>query len=379
MKSSAKQWLPVALCLAAGSSTNIFAQSANVQIYGSVDMGFSHRGDSLTPHVGSQNRIDSGILSGSRLGFRGTEDLGNGLKALFTLEAGFSADDGQQGQGGRLFGRQATLGLTGSFGTVVAGRMNTPYKNFLDAIDPFGRGTLGQFNNVLAAGVKPAGGISLFDPDRLDNTIAYVTPSWNGFNVTTAYSNQAFGQEAAGNNGDNRVFAILPRYVKGPLDIGLNYHRIKSHDDQRIRVDNWTLAGAYNFGPAKLAAAYGNHRWNDVLGVSGDTLKLKHWLLGITVPFGKHAILASYNQSRLDWDYRGNQDSGKGRQWALGYTYDFSKRTTFYAALADVHNDKSRLTAPSILGGAAIVAAGDGAYGGDRYQNGVQFGLRHKF
>jgi predicted porin len=372
MKQHSKQ-LIVAASIVAAFSASAQAQS-NVQIYGSIDVGFSHRGDHLNDHVDSQNRIDSGISSGSRLGFKGTEDLGNGVKALFTIEAGYEADTGNSKQGGRLFGRQAFVGLTGGFGTVLAGRLYAPHYTLMSAIDPFKRGMVGQHHNVLAAGVT-TGGINLFDPDRVDNAVAYVTPSWGGFNITAAYSNQAFTQEAVGNAGDNRVFALMPRYTNGPLDIGLSYHHIKSEESDAVKVNNWTLAGAYDFGPAKLATAYEQSRWNDVLGVDGDDLKLKAWMLGATIPFGKHAILASYNQSKLDW----SNNSGKGRQFALGYTYAFSKRTNLFAAIADTHNDKSRQRAPAKLGGGAIVAAGDGAYGGDKYQNGFQFGIRHTF
>ncbi|MDR1647125.1 MAG: porin [Zoogloeaceae bacterium] len=377
MKSQTRQFI-LAASVAAIFSAGAQAQSSNVQIYGSIDMGFSHRSDNLRDNVGSQSRIDSGISSGSRLGFKGTEDLGNGLKVLFTLEAGYSADTGTSGQGGRLFGRQVFAGLTGGFGTVLAGRLYAPHYSLMSAIDPFKRGMVGQHNNVLAAGVTVSGSpgsINLFDPDRVDNAVAYVTPSWSGFSLTAAYSNNAIGQEATGNTGDNRVFALMPRYTNGPLDIGFSYHRIKSEDSDAVKVNNWTLAGAYDFGPVKLAAAYEQSRWNDVLGVDGDDLKLKAWLLGVTVPFGKHAFLASYNQSKLDW----SDDSGKGRQIALGYTYALSKRTNLFAAIADTHNDKSRQAAPVKTGGSAVVAAGDGAYAGDRYQNGFQFGVRHTF
>jgi predicted porin len=373
MQSQTRQFI-LAASVAAIFSASAQAQSSNVQIYGSIDVGFSHRGDNLNDNVGSQNRIDSGISSGSRLGFRGTEDLGNGLKAIFTLEAGYEADTGSSKQGGRLFGRQVFAGLSGNFGTVLAGRLYAPHYTLMSAIDPFKRGMVGQHNNVLAAGVT-AGGINLFDPDRVDNTVAYVTPSWGGFSLTAAYSNSATAQEATGNTGDNRVFAIMPRYTNGPLDIGFNYHRIESEESDAISVNNWTLAGAYNFGAVTLAAAYEQNRWNDVLGVDGDDLKLNAWMLGVTVPFGNHAILASYNQSKLDW----KTDSGKGRQFALGYTYALSKRTNLFAAIADTHNDKSRQNAPVKTGGLAVVAAGDGAYAGDKYQNGFQFGIRHTF
>jgi predicted porin len=359
-----------AAALAAGSAS---AQT-NVTVYGSVDVGFTHRGDNIADHVASKNSIDSGISSGNRLGFTGTEDLGNGLKALFTLEAGFLVDDGNHTQGGRLFGRQAFLGLTGNFGTAIAGRLYTPHYSFLSAVDPFKGGTVGQYRNVFSAGVN-VGGENLFDPTRVDNTVAYVSPSFSGFNVTVAYSNQAIGQEALENSEDNRVWAILPRYTNGPLDVALSYHQIKSKDSDAVDIKNWAVGATYDFGAAKLAAFYDQNKWNDVLGVEDNDLKLKSWLIGVTVPFGKHALLASYTQSKLS----GISDrEGKARQWALGYTYALSKRTNFYAAVADITNKNDREDGGLIVSSIAAVS-GDSSNGGDGYQNGLQFGLKHTF
>jgi predicted porin len=166
-----KQIVLAAAALVSGAA---LAQS-NVQIYGSIDMGFSHRGDNVRDGVKSQNAIDSGISSGNRLGFRGTEDIGNGLKATFTLEAGYAADTGNHTQSSRLFGRQVFVGLTGNFGTVIAGRLYTPHYTLLSAIDPFKGGTVGMYRNIFAAGAT-TGGENLFDPTRVDNTVAYVIP-----------------------------------------------------------------------------------------------------------------------------------------------------------------------------------------------------------
>jgi len=405
----------IALAVAALASGAAFAQT-NVTVYGSVDMGISHRGDNIAKGVSGKNAIDSGISAGNRLGFRGVEDLGNGISALFTLEAGFNADDGEHTQSGRLFGRQAFMGLTGGFGTVIAGRLYTPHYSLLSAIDPFKAGTVGQYRNVFAAGVT-TGGENLFDPTRVDNTLAYVTPSWGGFNVTLAYSTNAIGQEALENYGDNRVWAILPRYTNGPLDIGVSYHQIKSKDKTTLRfgngtvadpywftssklvdIKNWAVGGSYDFGAVKLHAFYDQNKFNDILGLD-NTYKLKSWLLGVTVPFGKHAIQGSWTQSKLSGV---DGFDGKARQFAVGYTYALSKRTNFYAAYSDIanRNDRKRganptraLNACSAWGtrsdpwectgalnfGGINAAVGDSSNGGAGYQNGLQIGLKHTF
>ncbi|MDR2164045.1 MAG: porin [Zoogloeaceae bacterium] len=383
-----KKLIALAVASATLASGAAMAQT-NVQIYGSVDVGLSHRGDNIADDIGSKNSIDSGISSGNRLGFQGTEDLGNGLKALFTLEAGFKVEDGEHTQGGRLFGRQAFLGLTGNFGTFIAGRLYTPHYSFLSAIDPFKGGTVGRYRNVFTAGVT-TDGENLFDPTRVDNAVAYVSPSWSGFNVTLAFSNNAIGQEATENAGDERVWAILPRYTNGPVDVGFSYHRIKTKDADDatggvggttdVNITNWAVGGTYNFGSAKLHAFYDENKFKDI-NAADDDLKLKSWLLGVTVPFGKHAIQASYTQSKLSGF---ENHEGKARQWALGYTYAFSKRTNFYAAIADITNKDDRdgsdnHPVPVILSRIAATAGDSTDSTGSGYQNGFQFGIKHTF
>jgi predicted porin len=350
----------IALAVAALASGAAFAQS-NVTIYGSVDVGFSHRGDNIKDDVSSKNSIDSGIAGDSLVGFKGVEDLGNGVKALFVLEAGFKADDGTHADGGQLFGKQAFLGLTGNFGTAIAGRLVAPRYAFLSTLDPFADGTVGRFHNVYDD-------INVSNADRVDNAVAYVSPSFNGFNVTAAYSTNAAKQEAQENDGDLRVYTILPRYTNGPLDIGLAYQQIKGKETTKdVKVKQWSLGGSYDFKVVKLSAFYDSYKDSDGLANSlSDTkdLKLKSWHLGVSVPFGKHAILASYNQSKAKYD----GDSGKARQFAVGYNYSLSKRTKFYAAISDIHNDDDRET-----------AVNDANNPGDGYQNGFQFGLKHDF
>ena len=154
----------IALAVAGLASTAAFAQT-NVTIYGLVDYGYSYRFDgrgvgSILPGVpggptpGSASKLDSGIDAGSRLGFKGTEDLGNGLKAVFLLEGGFTNDDGYSAQSSRTYGRQAYVGLSGNFGTAVGGRLYTPYYTFMLQMDPFANGTVGAYSNAWRLGAS---------------------------------------------------------------------------------------------------------------------------------------------------------------------------------------------------------------------------------
>ena len=363
----------IALAIAGLASTAAFAQS-NVQIYGAIDMGYSYRGDSFINGVKSQSAIDSGISDGNRLGFKGTEDLGNGLKALFTLETGFLADTGFYDgfAGGGLFTRQALVGLASdSLGTVVAGRLYNPQYAFLTSIDPFGEGTVGTYLNVVGNDVS--GGLAVIP--RLSNAVAYVSPTFSGFNVTAAYSSHGdvnSTQDRVGNgDNNNRVYGILPRYTNGPIDIGLNYHRINFGEDIGLGLDdlrNWTLGGSYDFGVVKLAAFYADTRIDPV---AGDDLKIKNWMVGATVPFGKHAVKVSYNQSKA----KVADVDGTSKQWAVGYNYSLSKRTSLYTAYADISNDQG--ANDLFRASTSSDASNDASVGG--YQRGFNIGIMHTF
>ncbi|MDR0673874.1 MAG: porin, partial [Zoogloeaceae bacterium] len=124
----------IALAVATLASGAVLAQS-NVTVYGTVDVGYTNRGDAIHSS-GSTNQINSGQSDTSKIGFTGVEDLGNGNKVLFVLEAGFHADDGTIND--QLFSEQAFLGLTGNWGTSIAGRLVAPRHGFLASIDPFG-------------------------------------------------------------------------------------------------------------------------------------------------------------------------------------------------------------------------------------------------
>ncbi|MGB4467347.1 MAG: porin [Azovibrio sp.] len=363
----------IALAIAGLASSAAFAQSS-VQIYGAIDMGYSHRGDSFLSGVDSQNAIDSGISDGNRLGFKGSEDLGNGLKALFTLETGFLTDTGLYDgfAGGGVFTRQAVVGLSSdSMGTVLAGRMFSPQYAFLTALDPFGEGTVGTYLNTVGNDVSA--GLTVIP--RLSNAVSYISPTFSGFNVTAVYSSHGdvnSTQDRVGNSdNNNRVYGVLPRYTNGPIDIGLNFHRIDFGEDTGLGLDdlrNWTLGGSYDFEVVKLAAFYADTK---IAPLVGDDLKIKSWMVGATVPFGRHAVKVSYNQSKAE---QGSLD-GTSKQWALGYNYSLSKRTSLYTAFAQIDNDRE--ANDLVRSSAANDASNDATVGG--YQNGFNVGVMHTF
>lgn len=366
----------IALAVAALASGAAFAQS-NVQVYGVADFGLAVNGSSLDNATsGQKTRFDSGIASGSRLGFKGTEDLGNGLKALFNFEMGLNLDEGGSAQG-RAFGRQSYVGLTGGFGTVIGGRIYTPHYTLMAQIDPFGLGTGGRANNLLASsrvlGAVGAGGS--YDPIRVNNTLAYVSPSFNGFNVTVAYGTNALDNQEATSattfndkEKTNRLFAIAPVYTNGALTAGLTYHQVKLDgnsfeapaDDAYLgitkgnktnvtsgKLTSSTVFGKYDFGVVAVSAAYSTNKTE----LSGEDVdKVRNWLLGVSAPIGAKVVLkASYVNLKDKLN-----DEADAHQVAIGADYLLSKRTKLYTAYSKINNDdNARYTVGHASGGQA--------------------------
>lgn len=353
----------IAIAIAGLVSAPVWAQS-NVTVYGIVDMGYKYQSDNAVSGVGGRYSIDSGQMSGSRLGFRGTEDLGNGMKASFVLESGIAVDRGVNNQGGLPFGRQAFVALSGNYGTVAAGRQYNPQHTIYVQVDPFGQGFVGRNSNIWGLGSAAA------YQSRLNNLVKYTSPSFSGFNVVTAWTwasnqNESVDNEFTGTTNDMRVLVLNPNYINGPIRLSLNYQQAKfastgvgATSGQKFKV--WDVAGTYDFGVAKLAAAYGV---DNPEGGDNDTRK---FMVGVTVPVlqaGK--VLASYNQAR-------HEDGDRASQWAVGYTHALSKRTTLYTAFADINNR-------SVTNEAFTAASGDATNVGMNYQRGFNLGVRHTF
>jgi predicted porin len=341
------------------------AQSTSVTVYGVVDAGVvAEKGGS----AGSVTKLSSGVASGSRLGFKGTEDLGGGLSASFVLENGFQADTGALGQStaaATLFGRQAFVGLGGkSFGTVTLGRQYTPHYLAVTSADPFGTGLAGDAVNILPNTGDQA--------SRMNNTIKYATPDLSGFSGELAYG---FG-EVAGDSSARRQIGASVGYTGGPVGVRLAYHNLNNAtapNQPGNNAKNTILAATYNLEVAKLYFAYGVDKgigssplrngtatpFGRAMTPSTDSTDA---LVGVSVPFGAHTVLASYIRKN-DKTAR-NQDAD---QWALGYRYALSKRTDLYTAYARIKNKNG---ASYTVGNAIEAGSGDKA---------LNLGVRHTF
>lgn len=335
----------IALAVAGLMSAPAMAQS-NVTIFGVVDAGVVYGSGDDNKFRG----VQSGLLSASRLGFKGTEDLGNGLTAKFHLEYGISVDSG----GGPTGARQSWVGLEGGFGFVGLGRQYSPGHNIAGMNDNFG-GSSAFSPYALMSG---AAGSSIVNggPGRWNNAVNYKSKSFSGFKFEGIY---AFGENAdqdnsAGNRDAGNRYGLGGSYNNGPIKAGLVYHRTDggSADDKK----EWMVTGGYNFGVATVAAHYLRVK------VGGDTNKV--WDINAKIPVSEAGnVLIGYADLNAD-----NSD-GDASAWTLAYTHSLSKRTTAYAGYRRVSNDD--------------LAAVSGASGlqGELGENnsGFTVGVRHTF
>jgi predicted porin len=315
---------------AAAAAATMFACAAhaqsNVTIYGLFDVGVQLDDASN----GKTAKVVSGGNYGSRLGFRGAEDLGGGLSAIFTAEHGINVDTGRLGQGGRFFGRQVFAGFKGTWGTLVAGRVAT-----------FGSGTgsFDMFSSVdpmsTALGIAGVGStMSSAAALRIDNTVLYQSPDMRGFQAGVLHSLQAVNNEVTGRGNNMYLTGLGAKYAAGPLFAAMTYEKINNPTGGKDE-NHLQLGATWDFKVIRLHAAHARETglFSD-LNISGtkNGAGAKAWMVGITAPVGNGIIRSSY-QTR-DGDEVGGENRDL-RVISVAYEYYFSKRTSAYAAAAD--------------------------------------------
>lgn len=330
-----------ALLAGAGSA---FAES-NVTVYGIADLSLNHLSGSSGGQQanGSVTRLDSNAgnnLAGSRLGFKGTEDLGGGLSADFKLEMGITMDTGKSEQGGVLFGRAAKLGLNGGFGSVHVGRQDTPAFELLNSADPMGVGLAASAGNIHIgnAALFPVGGLKGVPQQgwiglgaiRANNSIRYDTPKLGGFNASLLYG---LGEVAGTSDGGVGILGL--NYSQGPMYLGYVHIDDRSAGLAIAATEGWkqrsdALAFTYDFGAAKLHALVAS-KTADYAGVQD---KANYYLAGLSAPVGKTGqVMVSWNRSAGK-----NSSANSADQFGLGYMYFLSKRTFLYTSYGQISN-----------------------------------------
>ncbi|RXZ36972.1 porin [Oxalobacteraceae bacterium CAVE-383] len=316
----------------------------NVTAYGVVDqyLDFSKAG------ANSASRVQSGGLDGSRLGFRGEEALGAGLKAVFQIEAGFNADDGTSGQGGVLFGRQSYVGLGGNFGQVTLGRQ---YSMYYDTLVNYG----------LGGGLAWGNASEYFDDGailRVNNSVKYESPDFSGFTFKGLYGmgeNSAPGMRSVGN-----LSSVGGQYANGPVSLGLSYSTRKT---QISNNERWAAFGiSYNFGPIKPAFLITDRR--DDSGFSRSSI----YEVSAEIPLTNSSLLLDVGRIR-DRAF----PNANATAYSMRYDYNVSKRTTLYTGLAYIKADRNAFYGINGSTGAGLLGApGDNSHA-------LIAGIRHRF
>jgi predicted porin len=367
-------WMPALTLAAMGNCAH--AQTAgpvpsSVQLYGVVDTGVEYvnnvgaAGSSLTRMPG----LSGGQLP-SRWGLRGTEDLGGGLRAVFTLEAGFALDSGVSLQGGRAFGRQSFVGLAGDWGTLTVGRHWTmTFYSMLDA-DVFGPSVFG---------------LATFDPylpnARTDNSISY-RGTFNGVTAGATYSLGRDGAPPANCAGENtahecRAWSALLKYDAPRWGVAVAHDKLQSgatggffgqpagtvanaaNTDARTHLNGYVRVGA-----AKIGAGVVRRK----LRAIPTPLDTDLYYIGVSAP-----VAGSFSVDAQLLALRDNRADADARTLVVRGNYAFGRRTSAYVVLGRVNNQAN--AAYSVTAGEAT-PAGPARGGG---QSGVMVGVRHGF
>lgn len=394
----------IASCVLGGAAIGAHAQS-NVTLYGIVDNGLAWQNSATS--VGSTSnghsvvKMTAGVWAGSRFGLKGSEDLGGGTKAIFTLEAGVNSTNGTSQFSGGMFTRQSWVGLTNRrFGTLTAGRQYTAYYTILSPWSPTTWIT-GYF------GAHPGDIDSLDNIYRANNSLVYQSPTLGGFTFAASY---AFGGVPGSINAGSTWSAGL-QYTNGPLGIGAAYQRV---NNSTPGGGAWGAASTTSNGGAETAvsainngyqtaqaqqrfAVTGGYRFSDAWDVSASYSNVQY-IPGTGSSFRNTAIFNTagavlHFHPSTAWDFAGGYSYTRAtlangitnvaqyHQFTLSQYYAVSKRTGVYMVEA-----YQRANGDTLSGNHKVVAAtpsiGDGFSGApasSRSQVAAGVGIVHRF
>ncbi|MEW6025569.1 MAG: porin [Pseudomonadota bacterium] len=333
----------LAVALASAFAAPAFADTANVNVYGVINVGV----ESVDNGAERKSRVTTG--NNAAIGFKGSEDLGGGMKANWQVETNLSIDgDGNvatanAGNGALNGTRNVWGGLSGGWGEVRIGVHDTPYKMSTGRLDSF-VATLGDYNTLLGAG-DGANASGLFDL-RTGNTIAYISPNLSGFQLAGAYVMSSENGVAAGaDNG--KAYSLSATYTAGPLFVTAAYEDHKLYPTGATGAstsggvvilnngaapsndrDAWKIGAGYKFGDLEVGAIYEKID----LGTNNDW---STWFLKADYTMGAIKLKAAY--AKADESASGANNGAK--HFALGADYSFSKRTMLQFTYSKVDND----------------------------------------
>ncbi|AMP08511.1 gram-negative porin family protein [Collimonas arenae] len=368
----------------------------SVTIYGTADAAIVY---SSNQRGNSNTYMNSGNLNASKLGFTGGEDLGGGSKAIFTLEQGFSLNNGAQSDATKAFNRQAFVGLSDArYGTFTLGRQYTPYWRYVGGLGPTG---------VLtgATGAHPGDLDGLDTTIRINNSLVYATPVIGGFQASALYG---FGENAGAVSAGNSTSAAL-RYDYNAMSMAIGYVKLNNNNLKGFaQWDPNVTSGSYAQSPVNAgyasaksvqmiaAAARYNATANLMLGLNFSNVQMAPGALSLfthQATFNTAGVISTYKLTSAvtlaaGYSYtresaaNGISDPARYQQISLEQTYDFSKRTALYFLEAYQKARGQTLGANGVTPVNAVAVVGD-SQNGSPSSNGKQFvaavGIRHQF
>lgn len=359
----------IALC-----ASSVHAQST-VTIYGIIDAGINYISSANTKHNSLVN-MDTGVAQGSRIGFKGNEDLGGGNSAFFVMENGFNLDTGAAGQGGALFGRQAFVGLQNKdIGSVSLGRQY----DFMGNMAAYATGGMTVAGSIgwglhMNAAQRASTGGALDDHVsgyRLNNAVKFESAVFSGFKFGAMYG---FG-ENAGSTANGSTMSAMVSYKNGPFSSTLAYTDTKKNTVAATPAERiYGLGASYAIGDFTPFILFTQAKNPDNSATTG-TNKVSTIDVGTTYNISPSLVLGGGYQYQKRADLNGAK-VGNAQQINASLDYFLSKRTDVYTAVAYGKDDAAN-TAGSGYSTAVMSGGGVNAYQDN--QTIFRVGIRHKF
>ena len=340
--------------LLALATLGLFAGAASAQssvtLFGIVDAAYGH----VSANGKSVTGLSNSGLNSSRLGFRGVEDIGGGLKAGFWLEGALSNDDGNAA--GLTLQRRSTVSLMGGFGEIRLGRDYTPTFWNTTVYDVFGTNGVGQ--SMTPNMISAAGAGNTTNGVRANNSISYFLPAMGGISGQVMVAFGEAGAAAAGTKNNN-YFGFRLGYGAGPLSAHVAYGKTTG-STSALDTKYTNIGASFDMGAVKPMLFWGTEK-------AGNGAKVTGIELSALVPLGAGNFKAAVSR------YDVANSSNDWNKFAIGYDHNLSKRTALYTTYARVSNKGAQTKAVANNG----LSAGASAAGGN--STGYEFGLRHSF
>ncbi|MGH6637678.1 MAG: porin, partial [Polaromonas sp.] len=361
---------------ALGAMAGAAQAQSTVTLYGLLDANIQSFKTNVAVGATVQNlkqtKIDGAGLNGNRWGIRVSEDIGGGMAIVGNLESGFNIDDGTSGQGNRLFGRRANVGVSSGFGTLVIGRNSSSYDDVSGDHSLMGGSPFDPSNTnngpstAQAAALGTVAGNAVFlnhngngsgaqatwigFNTRFNNSVKYTSPSFSGFSGSVMY---AFGEDKTQAIGASRTVSANLKYANGPILVSGGYQSEGATRTATTKpaLQNTLLSVAYDFGVAKVGAGFNRAKFKDVVfaPTGRELAKQNEYSLSVAVPLGATTLSAGWARSKGD-------DLGKSTGFGVQALYALSKRTTLYAGAASTKNYDKLAAATVVLAPTSNIA-----------------------